>query len=140
MIADIKKRGNRITVILDDDTARIDTVFFSDSFFQNKEFLKKDKIIIVEGKLRFDEFSSSWQINADKVRFIDDVITEKAKLLTIQLNGKYSDSDILDRIRHILKMTDNGNCQVAINYENESAKGRVNLGDDWNVNPSSEVR
>ena len=56
------------------------------------------------------------------------------------MNGKYSDSDILDRIRHILKMTDNGNCQVAINYENESAKGRVNLGDDWNVNPTSELR
>ena len=140
LIADIKKRGNRVSVILDDDTARIDTVFFSDSFIQNKEFLKKDKIIIVEGKLRFDEFSSSWQINADKVRFIDDVITEKAKLLTIQLNGKYSDSDILERIRNILKMNENGNCQVAINYENESAKGRVNLGDDWNVNPTSELR
>ena len=37
-------------------------------------------------------------------------------------------------------MTDNGDCQVAINYENESAKGRVNLGDDWNVNPTSELR
>jgi DNA polymerase-3 subunit alpha len=140
LIADIKKRGNRTTVILDDDTARIDTVFFNDNFIQNKEFLKKDKIIIVEGKLRFDEFSSSWQVNADTVRFIDDVITEKAKLLTIQLNGEYSDSDILEKIRQILKITENGNCQVAINYENKSAKGRVNLGDDWNVNPTSELR
>ena len=50
---------------------------------KTKNFLRKDEIILVDGKLRFDQFSSSWQVNAEKVRMIDDVIERKQEFLLL---------------------------------------------------------
>ena len=139
LISDIKKRGNRITVTLDDSSARIDVVFFKESYFKNKEFLRKDEIILVDGKLRFDQFSSSWQVNAEKVRMIDDVIEEKARILTIDLDENHNYL-LIEKIKNALTASEQGECQVAINYENSSAIGRVELGDDWKILPTTKLR
>ena len=139
LISDIKKRGNRITVTLDDSSARMDVVFFKESYFKNKEFLRKDEIILVDGKLRFDQFSSSWQVNAEKVRMIDDVIEKKARVLTIDL-GENHNYLLIEKIKNALTASEQGECQVAINYENSSAIGRVELGDDWKILPTSKLR
>jgi len=139
LISDIKKRGNRITVTLDDSSARMDVVFFKESYFKNKEFLRKDEIILVDGKLRFDQFSSSWQVNAEKVRMIDDVIEEKARILTIDLDENHNYL-LIEKIKNALTASEQGECQVAINYENSSAIGRVELGDDWKILPTSKLR
>ena len=139
LISDIKKRGNRITVTLDDSSARMDVVFFKESYFKNKEFLRKEEIILVDGKLRFDQFSSSWQVNAEKVRMIDDVIEEKARILTIDLDENHNYL-LIEKIKNALTASEQGECQVAINYENSSAIGRVELGDDWKILPTSKLR
>ncbi len=139
LVSDIKKRGNRITVTLDDSSARMDVVFFKESYFKNKEFLRKDEIILVDGKLRFDQFSSSWQVNAEKVRMIDDVIEEKARILTIDLDENHNYL-LIEKIKNALTASEQGECQVAINYENSSAIGRVELGDDWKILPTSKLR
>ena len=139
LISDIKKRGNRITVTLDDSSARMDVVFFKESYFKNREFLRKDEIILVDGKLRFDQFSSSWQINAEKVRTIDDVIESKARILTIDLDENHNYL-LIEKIKNTLSASERGECQVAINYENSSAIGRVELGNDWKILPTNKLR
>ena len=139
LVSDIKRRGNRITVTLDDSSARMDVVFFKESYFKNKEFLRKDEIILVDGKLRFDQFSSSWQVNAEKVRMIDDVIEEKARILTIDLDENHNYL-LIEKIKNALTASEQGECQVAINYENTSAIGRVELGNDWKILPTSKLR
>ena len=139
LVSDIKKRGNRITVTLDDSSARMDVVFFKESYFKNRELLRKDEIILVDGKLRFDQFSSSWQVNAEKVRMIDDVIEEKARILTIDLDENHNYL-LIEKIKNALSASEEGECQVAINYENSSAIGRVELGDDWKILPTSKLR
>ena len=139
LISDIKKRGNRITVTLDDSSARMDVVFFKESYFKNREFLRKDEIILVDGKLRFDQFSSSWQVNAEKVRMIDDVIESKARILTIELDENHNYL-LIEKIKNTLSASEQGECQVAINYENSSAIGRVELGNDWKILPTNKLR
>jgi len=139
LISDIKKRGNRTTITLDDSSARMDVVFFKESYFKNRDFLRKDEIILVDGKLRFDEYSSSWQVNAEKVRMIDDVIEKKARVLTIDL-GENHNYLLIEKIKNALSASEQGECQVAINYENSSAIGRVKLGDDWKIVPTSKLR
>ena len=114
-------------------------MFFKESYFKNKEFLRKDEIILVDGKLRFDQFSSSWQVNAEKVRMIDDVIEEKARILTIDLDENHNYL-LIEKIKSALTASEQGECQVAINYENSSAIGRVELGNDWKILPTSKLR
>jgi len=140
LIADIKKRGNRISVILDDNTARMETVFFSDGFQKHKELLKKDQVVVIEGKLRFDDFSSSWQVNIDNVINIEDMIVQRAKSLIIDLNNEQKDKSILSGIKQTLKSSNTGQCSVAINYCGSSASGRVDLGDEWMISPTKDTR
>ena len=140
LIADIKRRGNRISVILDDNTTRMEAVFFSEVFQLHKELLKKDQIVVIEGKLRFDDFSSSWQVNVDKVINIEDMIVQRAKILIIELKNAQEDKSVLSKIKQTLKSSDKGQCLVAINYSSASASGRVDLGDEWMISPTKDVR
>ena len=93
----------------------------------------------MDGKLRFDQFSSSWQINAEKVRTIDDVIESKARILTIDLDENHNYL-LIEKIKNTLSASERGECQVAINYENSSAIGRVELGNDWKILPTNKLR
>ncbi|MEC7860690.1 MAG: DNA polymerase III subunit alpha, partial [Pseudomonadota bacterium] len=140
LIADIKRRGNRISVILDDNTTRMEAVFFSEVFQLHKGLLKKDQIVVIEGKLRFDDFSSSWQVNVDNVTNIEDMIVQRAKILIIELKNAQEDKSVLSKIKQTLKSSDKGQCLVAINYSSASASGRVDLGDEWMISPTKDVR
>jgi len=140
LIADIKRRGNRISVILDDNTARMETVFFSEGFQRHKELLKKDQVVVIEGKLRFDEFSSSWQVNVENVINIEDMIVQRAKILIIELKNEQESTSILSKIKQTLESSDKGKCLVAINFNGASASGRVDLGDAWMISPTKDTR
>ena len=64
LIMDIRKRGNRVTVVLDDDSGRLEVSLFSEAFQAFRHLLSKDEIVVVTGSLRFDDFIGGWQVNA----------------------------------------------------------------------------
>ena len=90
LIVDVRKRGNRVSVVLDDDTARMEVSLFSEAFQEFRHLLVKDEIVIVTGGLRYDDFVGGWTINAKNVLHIDRVIESRAKSLVLSLapNGR----------------------------------------------------
>jgi DNA polymerase-3 subunit alpha len=140
LIMEIKKRGNRFTVILDDDTGRLEVSLFSEAFQQFRHLLEKDEIVVVNGSLRYDEFMAAWQVSAKNILHIDRVIETRAKSMILSLSPNGQGKTLLTKLHDVLLPFRKGNCDVAVQYTGCDASARLSLGPEWNVRPSRELR
>jgi DNA polymerase-3 subunit alpha len=140
LIMDIRKRGNRVTVVLDDDSGRLEASLFSESFQQFRHLLSKDEIVVVTGSLRYDDFIGAWQVNAAEVRHIDRVIESRAKSMILSLAPNGQGPRLLNQLHDVLLPYREGSCDVAVQYVGADARARLKLGPEWTVRPSRELR
>ncbi len=140
LIVDVRKRGNRVSVVLDDDTARMEVSLFSEAFQEFRHLLVKDEIVIVTGGLRYDDFIGSWTVNVKNVLHIDRVIESRAKSLVLSLAPNGQGESLLIKLHDLLLPFREGNCDVSVRYVGDSAAARLSLGPEWAVRPSRELR
>ncbi len=140
LIVDIRKRGNRVSVVLDDDTGRMEVSLFSEAFQEFRHLLVKDEIVIVTGTLRHDDFLGSWTVNAKNVLHIDRVIESRARTMVLSLALNGHGGEMLAKLHDVLLPYREGNCDVAVRYLGDSATARLALGPEWAVRPSRELR
>jgi DNA polymerase-3 subunit alpha len=140
LIMDIRKRGNRVTVILDDDSGRLEVSLFSEAFQEFRHLLAKDEIVVVTGALRYDDFIGAWQVNARNVLHIDRVIEMQARSMILSLAPNGQGQALLHRLHDVLLPYREGSCGVAVQYVGTDAAARLNLGPEWTVRPSRELR
>ena len=140
LVADIRKRGNRISVTLDDDTARMEVSLFSEAFQEFRHLLVKDEIVVISGPLRYDDFLASWTINVKNVLHIDRVIESRAKAMVLSLAPNGQGETLLVKLHDLLLPYREGSCDVSVQYIGDTASARLNLGPEWSVRPSRELR
>jgi DNA polymerase-3 subunit alpha len=140
LIVDVRKRGNRVSVVLDDDTGRMEIGFFSEAFQEFRHLLVKDEIVVVSGGLRYDDFLGSWTINAKSVVQIDRVIESRASGLVLNLAPNGEGENLLVKLHDLLLPHREGHCDVSVRYIGDSASARLSLGPEWTVRPSRELR
>jgi DNA polymerase-3 subunit alpha len=140
LIMDVRKRGNRVTVVLDDDSGRLEVSLFSEAFQEFRHLLSKDEIVVVSGTLRYDDFVGGWQVNAKKIVHIDRVIEMRARSMILCLAPNGQGQGLLNRLHDVLLPYREGNCDVAVQYVGTDAAARLSLGPEWTVRPSRELR
>lgn len=140
LIADMRKRGNRVSVVLDDDTGRMEIGFFSEAFQEFRHLLVKDQVVVISGGMRYDDFLSSWTVNARQVMDIDRVIESRAQSIVLSLEPNGKDRSLLVELHDALLPHREGNCDVSVQYIGESASARLTLGPEWTVKPCKELR
>jgi DNA polymerase-3 subunit alpha len=140
LIVDVRKRGNRVSIVLDDDTARMEVSLFSEAFQEFRHLLVKDEIVIVTGGMRYDDFVGGWTINAKNVLHIDRVIESRAKSLVLSIAPNGKGENLLIQLHDLLLPYRKGNCDVSVRYIGDSAAARLSLGPEWSVRPSRELR
>ena len=140
LIVDLRKRGNRVSVVLDDDTGRMEIAFFSEAFEEFRDMLVKDEIVVVNGALRYDDFIGGWTLNAKNVVHIDRVIESRAQSMILNLTQNGQGDALLVKLHDVLLPYREGNCDVSVRYTGEKAVARLNLGPEWTVRPSRELR
>ena len=140
LIVDVRKRGNRVSVVLDDDTGRMEISFFSEAFLEFRHLLVKDEIVVVSGALRYDDFIGSWTVNAKSVLHIDRVIESRARGLVLSLAPNGQGENLLVKLHDLLLPFREGNCDVSVRYIGDGASARLSLGPEWAVRPSRELR
>ena len=140
LIVDVRKRGNRVSVVLDDDTARMEVSLFSEAFQEFRHLLVKDEIVVVTGALRYDDFIGSWTVNVKNVLHIDRVIESRAKSLVLSLAPNGQGESLLIKLHDLLLPFREGNCDVSVRYVGDNAAARLSLGPEWAVRPSRELR
>lgn len=140
LIVDVHRRGNRVSITLDDDSGRMEISLFSEAFQEFSHLLVKDEIVVVSGGLRYDDFIGSWTVNAKKVLHIDRVIESRAKSMILNLMPNGQGEQMLVKLHDLLLPFREGNCDVSVRYVGESAAARLSLGPEWAVRPSRELR
>jgi len=140
LIMDIRKRGNRVTVVLDDDSGRLEVSFFSEAFAEYRHLLVKDEIVVVQGGLRYDEFIGGWQVNAKQAWSIDRLIEQRATSMILSVAPNGQGQRLITDLHDLLLPYRLGQCDVAVQYRGSDASARLTLGADWCVRPSRELR
>ncbi len=134
VVEELRKRGPRTEILLDDDSGRIAVSFFDEQYQQFREILVKDALLLIEGKLRFDEFANTWVLRANKVSELERLREKEARRIVLKL--KSGDAVPLERLQSVLAQYRGGGCQVAVQYHGAAARGTFSFGSEWNVRPT----
>jgi DNA polymerase III subunit alpha len=138
LIDEVKKRGPRVILTLDDRTGRIEAMLFEETYQKHRDLLARDGLVLVEGLLRFDEFSDAWRLAARRITELDKAREQEARRVVLRCS--HSDVPRLtDRLAAILTPWRGGPCQITIEYAGSSARGALNLGAEWNARASREL-
>ena len=80
------RRGKMLFVQLDDGTGMIEVSVFNELFEAERAKIVTDEVLVIEGKVRFDEFSGSNSVVADKLMTIGEARARFAKHLLLYMN------------------------------------------------------
>jgi DNA polymerase-3 subunit alpha len=114
------KKGNRFCIFrLEDQSAGVKCLAWSESFSKHAELLKDDEIIIVEGKV---EASDGTEITLilEEAKRLADAVPQKARHLLISLPFKEYNEAYFDGLLTLLSR-DKGKCEVYINLQLEAS-------------------
>ncbi len=134
------KRGGKIAfVTLDDRSGRIEITLFSETFQQYRDLLAKDRLVVVEGTLSFDDYSGRQRLTVDRLMDIEQARTCYARHLRIRVCGSLDGNGVAGKLAKVLDPFREGNTPVWLDYRNETAATTLVLGKEWNVLPSDEL-
>ena len=136
LVLEIRRRPNRVTLILDDRSARLEVTLFEDIYQQHRDIIVKDAILIVDGTLRFDDFIEAWRLQAKSLMDIDRARERFARRLWLRWPGEFDGPQGMNRFEELLKPHLRGPCGVSVAINRPGYSGKVNLADAWSVRAS----
>jgi DNA polymerase III subunit alpha len=140
IVTGVRRRTGRITAMLDDGTGLIEVSIFPEIYERCRNLLGEDSIVVITGQLRWDAFIDGWRLAARDVLDIDRVIEKEARKLVIRwISGPESRVDA-GKLRQALEPFRPGACGILVSYSRSDAQARIELGQDWAVRPSRELR
>jgi DNA polymerase-3 subunit alpha len=140
LVTEISRRGNRVSVRLDDNSDRAEVTLCDEAYTEFGHLLAKDTVLVVEGQLRYDNFLNLWCITAKTIRSVDEAIEENARRLTICWNSAEEGAEFIRSLRDTLRPFTQGQCEVCVEYEGPAASASLTFGDGWTVRPTRELR
>jgi DNA polymerase-3 subunit alpha len=134
------QRGRMGTLVLDDRSGRIECTLFNEVYEQHRELIAADKILVVSGSLSYDEFRGGLSIRADNLLTFEQARSHYAGLLNVEVSRNGLDvSGFSQRLQQILTPFRGGSTGIRLHYMREGARGEIQLGKEWQVNPTDEL-
>ena len=144
LVVDLRKRANRVMLLLDDRSGRIEVTLFEELYQSVRNIIAKDAILVIDGTLRYDDFSERWRVTADRVLDLDEAREQYARRIDVLWapdagNGQ-GPTAFVPALRETLAAyrSDSG-CRVDVCYRGSTAKARLALGEDWRVRPARDL-
>ncbi|MCL2523325.1 MAG: DNA polymerase III subunit alpha [Betaproteobacteria bacterium] len=122
--AQMTRRGKMLFVQIDDGTALVEVSVFNELFEAERAKIVTDEILIIEGKVRHDEFSGGKAVAADKLMTLGEARARFAKHLLLKMNGQAD----ARRLKSLLAPFAPGPAPVRILYRNAEAECELLLG------------
>nr|MBP8119759.1 DNA polymerase III subunit alpha [Burkholderiales bacterium] len=133
------KRGKMCVMSLDDGSARVEVLVYSEVLDKRRNMLQEDQLLIVRGKVSYDDFSGGNRVTAEDIFDIDTARRQYARKLELFMNGQ-ADSERLRRtLSPHLAPNQPGACSVLIHYDNGEAVVDVPLPEQWRVRISEPL-
>jgi len=141
LIDELRKRNGRSSFMLDDRSGRMEVTLFEEQAIQYRELLTKDALVLVEGSLRFDDFSNAWRIAGKRVVALSAVREQRARRLILRWprDPQVDPPRFTARLKELLATAAGGDCDVLIRYETDAARCVLGLDRAWAVRPTSQL-
>lgn len=139
LVLDLRRRGKRISLTLDDRSARVEVTLFDELYQQYRHIVVKDAILVIEGRLAYDDFIGGWRVTAKQIMDIDQAREKFAGRIILLWPDGASGGSFVEQLKATLKPFLNGRCGVAVQYRGQGAEARLKLGQDWCVRPTREL-
>jgi DNA polymerase III subunit alpha len=139
LVLEIRRRPNRVTLILDDRSARLEVSLYEEIFQQHRDIIVKDAILIIDGTLRYDDFIEAWRLQAKSLMDIDRARERFARRLWLKWPVEFDGPQGMNRFEQTLKPYLRGPCGVSVAVSRPEYTGRLNLADSWSVRPTREL-
>lgn len=136
----LTKRGSKMGLVtLDDKSGRLECMLFTEAFEKFHHLIEKDRILICEGEVSFDDFSGGNRMTIRNMIDISEARSHFAKALEIDLDADGISPEWLVQLSETLQPWRNGAVPVVVNYRQCQARGQFRLADGWRVNPSDDL-
>lgn len=132
----ITKNGKQMAIIsLEESFANSEIVVFSELYQEKFEILNIDQLIIIEGEVSMDEFSSTPRLRANDIYTLENARTKYVKKILFKINELKNQENTLHTIFTLLSNYKGGNCNIQIEYLNTKSKAQLALGETWRIQP-----
>ncbi|MRX28315.1 DNA polymerase III subunit alpha [Kangiella sp. HZ709] len=136
------KRGDKMAILtLDDKSGRCDVAVYSEAFETYQHLLSKDKVIVVEGEARNDEYSGGVSISAKTLMSFEETRERYCKKIQITISDSITGPDTLAELKELIQMNRDGACPFSIKLQAQQAQleGVFQFSEDWCVQPSDSL-
>jgi len=135
----IRKQGDsRVFVQVEDFSGKFEAILYREAWIEFGPLLTRDAILQFEGAVQADDFSGGFRMRTQHIASINSVCERQAKVLRLRLNG--IDVDFAQRLQGVLAAHRGGTTLVRLSVRNTQARGEVELGPEWRVRASHELR
>jgi DNA polymerase-3 subunit alpha len=147
------RRGRMGVIVLDDGTAQLELMVFSELYDRKRALLKEDTLVFVTGKVRFDEFNQRVSISADEVMDLAEARWRAEARLRIELDGATDVAALKGALepyrigQRAPHAAANGGaagaagsgCRVVVAYRNRDGLADLALPEAWRVRPDENL-
>jgi DNA polymerase-3 subunit alpha len=132
-------RGKTAEIRLDDRTARMQVTLYPEVNQRYRDILVKDKLIIVTGEAKEDDYKGVGYLIDGKEVFTLEQYRQYHAILRLNINTKMIKNGLLTDLQMILSTCNKGRCPVVIGYESSEAKTRLRFGEEWQVSVNDQM-
>jgi DNA polymerase-3 subunit alpha len=119
----VRKRGeSQAFVQLEDGRGRVECIFFNDQWTEFAPLLTRDRILVVEGGLREDEFNGGFSLRASRCWDFAQLCDQQAQRISLRIDLRQPGA--LDQLEQILK-THAGPTPVLLEAATATGVGRL---------------
>ncbi|MFT5448909.1 MAG: DNA polymerase-3 subunit alpha, partial [Gammaproteobacteria bacterium] len=133
------RRGRMGILTLDDRSGRLEVVVYSDVFERCRHLIAKDRLLVVSGSVKDDEFSGGCTMRAESVEELVDARQSLADHLLLQIPSAAARNGLVSQLREVLEPFRDGATPICVQYLGDGARGRIRLGANWQVRPSDDL-
>ena len=139
LVLEVRRRSNRVSLILDDRSARMEVTLFDDVLQAHRELIVKDAILLIEGNLRYDDFIEGWRLAARKLQDMNLVREQQARRLHVRIPAAANGAEFILRLEDLMRpVRKPGGCNIVLHYANGQAQALLTLGPEWSLRPTRD--
>ncbi len=139
LVVDVKRRGGRTAITLDDASARIEVPLFEEASQRYRDLVVKERLLVVEGKVGLDDFTGSFRVSQKQLYDIATAREARARRVEVGFDGVAGDARFAAALREALMPHRGGGCPVWVDYRGADAAVPLDLGPKWRVKPTDEL-
>jgi len=125
-------------VRLDDATAQVEVSVYTDLLEKQRDRIKEDALLLVQGKVQRDDFSGGLRVVAEELLDLAALRARYATGVRLDVNGQ-ADAKRLMAALSPYRAAGQGACRVLVRYRNGAGTCDVVLGEDWRVLPDERL-